>query len=705
MSDKQHRKLAALLFADIVGYTAFMQKDEVAARQLLNKFYTTLNRTVEQNKGQVINNYGDGCLCTFDSAVAAVQCAKAVQQIFQTEPKVPVRIGLHSGDVFFEKDNVFGDSVNIAARIESLGIAGSILFSKRIKRHIANQTEFKVQSLGAFDFKNVEKTLEVFALTNEGFAIPKRAEMQGKLKAKKTKINQWQIPALLVAILAAATFYWFTNTNKTTLTEEIPSIAVLPFDDMSENKNQDYFADGIAEEILNTLVKLKELKVAGRTSSFSFKEKEATIAEIGKTLNVNHILEGSIRKQGNRIRITAQLIKVDDGFHVWSEKYDRDFDDIFAIQDELSQKIGQILLEKLAPEQISKLKTNTATPNSEAYELFLKAKHISQNRYLGQYNIEDFKLSEKLFLQAIEVDSNYAMAHAGLAELYDTHFLNPNGIDNIDRYEKLKLKESEIAFRLAPDNYYVNAARGWAVHSSAVDSSEFQEAFQCFLKAYQLNPQGPDGLWGLSILYRNKSLIDDAHQFLNKAIELDPLRATPYNYKAFLYRGWEGKYEEASHIQKTFLELVPEAEQPLRNLALDYAFMNRKKEAVDILSQLQNRDSTVFERHPFYKKIFLILKDDFTNAEKIPIDSEVFYFLKKDWEGLEKRAKSRWERLKSLNREGQSYYIRLEINPMYDKMREQPWFQEALKEEKEKYDQFYKEFPRAEAIIGRPIKG
>ena len=171
MSTSKNRRLAAIFFADIVGYTAMMQKDEVAARQVLDKFYTTLNKKVEQYKGQVINNYGDGCLCTFDSAVAAVQCAKAVQQFFLTEPKVPVRIGLHSGDVFFEKDNVFGDSVNIASRIESLGVAGAVLFSKRIKRDIANQTDFKVQSLGDFDFKNVEKTMEVFGLANEGLVV------------------------------------------------------------------------------------------------------------------------------------------------------------------------------------------------------------------------------------------------------------------------------------------------------------------------------------------------------------------------------------------------------------------------------------------------------------------------------------------------------------------------------------------------------
>lgn len=218
------RRLAAILFADIVGYTSLMQSDEAKARLLLAKFRNTLNEVVSQQNGKVINYYGDGCLCTFESAVDAMSCAKVVQTIFLQNPQVPVRIGLHSGDVFFEADNVYGDSVNVASRIESLGIAGSVLFSKRIKRDIDNQTEFEIQQLGEFEFKNVKKTMTVFALANEGFVVPQPDQIKGKLKAKseveegsffqqiwKKKIPQILLAYVLLAWLGLQLFDWALN--------------------------------------------------------------------------------------------------------------------------------------------------------------------------------------------------------------------------------------------------------------------------------------------------------------------------------------------------------------------------------------------------------------------------------------------------------------------------------------------------------------
>ena len=330
MPAPENRKLAAVLFADIVGYTALMQSNEEIAMAHLEKFKQALESEVPTNNGEIIQFYGDGCLCTFNNAVDALTCAQQLQIIFQATPKVPVRIGLNAGDIILKEGNVFGHTVNVASRVESMGISGAVLLSSNVATQIKNQAQFKLTSLGKFEFKNVDKSLEVFALANEGFPVPKRKAIKGKLKVQNNSKANWLVPALLSGAIALATFFWLKNQNTKPLIAASPSIAVLPFKDMSVNKDQEYFGDGIAEEILNSLSRLKALKVAGRTSSFSFKGKTTDISEIGEKLQVKNVLEGSVRKQNNKIRVTAQLINVADGFQIWSDKYDRSMDDVFA---------------------------------------------------------------------------------------------------------------------------------------------------------------------------------------------------------------------------------------------------------------------------------------------------------------------------------------------------------------------------------------
>ncbi|MEZ4955032.1 MAG: adenylate/guanylate cyclase domain-containing protein [Saprospiraceae bacterium] len=712
--EKPNRKLAAILFADIAGYTAIMQKDEATARQMLDKFHFAINTKVESHGGRVVNNYGDGCLCTFGSAVAAVQCAKELQEEFQLLPKVPVRIGLHSGDVFFEKDNVYGDSVNIASRIESLGVPGAVLFSKRIKKHIANQPAFKVELIGEFDFKNVEEPMEVFALANEGFIIPKREEMQGKIKTKNQKNIKWQIPTLIIFLLALAGFYWWSNKENTiAMGNEIPSIAVLPFDDMSENKDQEYFADGIAEEILNTLSKLKELKVAGRTSSFSFKNKEATIAEIGKALNVNHVLEGSVRKQGEKIRITAQLIKVDDGFHVWSEKYDRDFDDIFAIQDELAQSIGTILLNKLAPEQIEKLKSNLPQ-NSQAYDLFLRGKHIHWNVYRsGGAKQKDFEKSERLFLEAIALDSTYALAHAGLADLYDTYVgfnLSNNGDTlEIRKYTELSKKASDLAFHLNPELSYVNTVRGY-VYST---QENYREAFKSFLKGYQLSPNNPDAIFSLQYFYRNIGLLYDAIQVGNKLKEIDPLFQAGLVENLILNKNL-GNVEQVIADGQFLLDLDPNNMMAFSQLFYIYFEANRKEEALATLEKISQIDSTYKDKY-LLKLYCALLEDDRTYISEIkkngkPYDKFIIHkFYKEDKKAEQALKLAVEDGLKNNNRNTEitmrfTPYLYMVESKLLEKYKDKDWYQEAYAPEKAIFDYLLTQFPRAEEILENPNK-
>ena len=269
---------------------------------------------------------------------------------------MPLRIGLHIGEVFFENEKALGDGVNVASRVQSLGQENTILVSAEIYDKIKNNSSFSTISLGQFNFKNVAKPLEVFALTNEGLFVPQRGKMEGKLK-KKTGSRRIIITTSLIILFCTAVFFIY----KTFFAEEAESgsndqsIAVLPFVDMSPAKDQEYFSDGMSEELLNLLSKINDLKVISRTSSFSFKGKNLDVRKIGENLGVANILEGSVRKSGNTIRITAQLIEVINGTHLWSETYDREMQDVFTIQDAISKMIVDILKIKLTGKQSNQL--------------------------------------------------------------------------------------------------------------------------------------------------------------------------------------------------------------------------------------------------------------------------------------------------------------------------------------------------------------
>ncbi len=248
----QSRQLAVIMFTDIMGYTAIMQQDEDLALNKLNRFKDELKLKVKEFRGEIIQYYGDGCLIIFTNSVDAVNCARGLQEDFREEPQIPVRIGIHLGDILVNEGNIFGDCVNIASRIESMGVPGSVLLSESIKDQLQNKPEFQLTSLGNFEFKNVVEPMEIFALANHGFPLPNLEDISRKFKEQKT----------------------------------LKSIAVLPFVNMSNDSEQEYFSDGIAEEIINSLTHLKDLKVAGRTSSFQFKGKKIDLRKVGEKLSV-----------------------------------------------------------------------------------------------------------------------------------------------------------------------------------------------------------------------------------------------------------------------------------------------------------------------------------------------------------------------------------------------------------------------------------
>ena len=372
--------MAAILFTDIVGFTALMQHDETNAVCIIKHYHEVLEKSVSNHHGEILNNYGDGSLCVFNSVYEALKCAIELQIGLKSEPAVPLRVGLHLGEVLFENGQALGDDVNVASRIQSLGVANSILISSEVCHTIKNHPELTAKSLGKFDFKNVDESMEVFALANDGLVVPDKKNMEGKLQPKKSLSRKWMLAAAVLVVLLFAGYFIFPKLISDPATEK--SIAVLYFDNMSGDLGQEYFSDGITEEIIAHISKIKDIRVISRTSVLSYKGKPKNLKKIAKELNVSSILEGSVRKSGNTIRITAQLIDAHTDQHIWAETYDRDLKDIFEVQSEIARMIAHKFKIEITSETNAKI-TQIPTQNVEAYDQYQKGMYFLYKKYFN----------------------------------------------------------------------------------------------------------------------------------------------------------------------------------------------------------------------------------------------------------------------------------------------------------------------------------
>jgi len=505
------RQLAAILFADMTGYTALMQDNEHLARLKRKRFKEVLEAATANHDGKVLQYYGDGSLAIFNSVINCVNSAISIQQQLQLDPKVELRIGIHTGDVVMEDESVFGDGVNLASRIESMAVPGGVFISDKVYDEIKNHENIKTRDLGYFELKNVKQPLHLFAIANEGIAVPSRDELKGKTKQPANRL------------------------------------AVLPFVNMSADPENEYFSDGITEELLNALTKVDGLQVTSRTSAFAFKGKHDDVREIGIKLNVDKILEGSVRKAGNRVRITTQLINAADGYHIWSENYDRDLTDIFVVQDEISNIIANKLREDLSlgkqPERLAK----TPVRNIEAYTLFLKGLH-----FRNKITPPDMRKAIELFEQAIQIEPKYAEAYAYAAGTYG--YLGATGqikqdiaFGKVNEYSEkaMELDDTLAESHLAKSNAHIFYK--W----------DPKAAYESIKKALELNPSHPEvnDLLGLYYILTGKK--EEAVKVLSKAAEKDPLSPHLNHLLAQAYI-MTGRYDEAMQIADKFIEMNPQ---------------------------------------------------------------------------------------------------------------------------------------------------
>ncbi|MBC7874698.1 MAG: tetratricopeptide repeat protein [Ferruginibacter sp.] len=520
----QFHQLAAIMFADISGYTAIMQDDEAMALQIRNKFRVKLEEEMAGHNGRILEFRGDGALCIFSSAIEGVRAALALQLDMQTAPQVPLRIGIHTGDVIVDEGNtVYGDGVNIASRIESFAVPGSIFISGRVYEDIKNQKDIQTLSLGKYALKNIKEPVELFAISNPGLLVPELAALEGKGEKLQSE-----------------------------------SVLVLPFVNMSNDPEQEYFSDGLTEELISGLSKLKELKVISRTTSMKYKGTGMDTKTIGLETDTHYILEGSVRKQGNNLRITAQFVDAKRDVHLWAESYGGTMDDIFDIQEKVSLKIIAGLRMQLTRDQQQVLKKRY-TDNTEAYQLYLQGRFFWKKR-----NEQGLKSAIRHFEKALEKDPDYALAWAGLADTYSLM----GEYTSIPRSVFLPRQMEAVKRALELDDQLGEAHISLAI-ALMLNEWDWKNAEKEYKRGIELDPEYATGHHWYGELLMFTGRMEEAFREFSLAVELEPFSQGILKDKGIFYY-YTGEYDKAIDIAEVTLELDPDFAPAHRLLSMAY---------------------------------------------------------------------------------------------------------------------------------------
>jgi adenylate cyclase len=532
------RQLAAIMFADIAGYTAMMQEDEELALELRNKLQKKLEAEVNTHQGRILDFRGDGALCSFTSTIEAVRAALGLQLAMQTAPQVPLRVGLHTGDVVVDGNAIYGDGVNLASRMESFAVPGSILISGKVYDDIKNQKDIQAISLGNYILKNVKEAVEIFAVSNPGIIVPDKNLLEGKgEKAPEKRLLE-------------------------------KSILVLPFVNMSNDPEQEYFSDGLTEEIISRLSRLKNVRVISRTTSMQYKGTKKDIKAIGMETNAYCVLEGSVRKFGNNLRITAQLIDAMKDLHLWAETYRGTIDDIFDIQEEVSEKIVEELRIQLTREEQLVLEKRY-TDNTEAYELYLKGRSFWKKR-----NEESLRAAIVHFEKALQKDPDYALAWAGLADTYSLM----GEYTNVSRRVLFPKQMAAVNRALQIDSRLGEAHISLAI-SLMLNEWNWQSSQKEFQIGIELNPNYATGhhWYGEWLLFTGNT--EEAFREMALALDLEPASPGIVKDKGIFYY-YLGQYDQALQMGMTALELDNGFVPAYRLLSLAYTGMGMFAEAI-----------------------------------------------------------------------------------------------------------------------------
>jgi adenylate cyclase len=557
------RKLTAILSADVKGYSRLMGEDEEGTIRTLNTYKGVMGSLIQQHRGRVVNAPGDSLLAEFASVVDAVRCAVEIQEELKDknkevpeERRMEFRVGINLGDVVEEGDSILGDGVNIAARMESLAEAGGICISGTAYDQVKNKLPLGYQFLGEQAVKNIAEPVRVYRVLTEPEAVGK---VIGKKKAKPRPWPRAAVGLVIVLIIiVAAVVVWKLSTPPAPKQEvaskekmafplpDKPSIAVLPFVNMSGDKEQEYFSDGLTEDIITALSKTPKMFVIARNSTFSYKGKSVKVQQVSEELGVRYVLEGSFRKAGDRVRITAQLIDALTGHHLWAERYDRDLKNIFAVQDEITKNIITAMQVKLTEGEWARVYAK-GTNNLDAYLKVMESIWIR-----AQTSRESVLKGQQLAEEAIALDSNYAYAYCALALTHmSTVWL---GISKSPQ-ESLKraIELCQKAISLDDSLAIAHVILGYML----MMTRDYDKAIAQGEKAMTLEPNSADILhWHAAILLFS-ARVDESIPLFRQAFRLNPMPPNAYyRHFASALRA-SGQYDEAIALLKKAIASEP----------------------------------------------------------------------------------------------------------------------------------------------------
>ncbi len=517
------RRMAAILAADVVGYSRLMGLDEAGTLSALKTHRREMaDAKIAEYQGRIVKVTGDGMLVEFQSVVNAVACATEIQRKMRErnvdvpeERRIEFRVGVNVGDVIVEGDDIYGDGVNVAARLESLAPPGGIAISSMVRDHIGNRLDLNFEDMGEHLLKNIDRPVRIYR----------------------------------VALTPASDPTWNSAPASSQPERQKPSIAVLPFANMSDDPGQEYFSDGMTEDIITDLSKISGLSVIARNSVFTYKGKLVDVQEVSKRFKVKTVLEGSVRRAGQRVRVNAQLVNGSDGTHIWADRYDRNLTDIFAIQDEITHAIVEQLKIKLLPEE-RELINAAVTSNIEAYTYYLQGRHFFHMR-TKSYTL----LARRMFAKAAELDTLYARAYAGIASCDSVLYVYHNvdiALDDI-------LATSAKALQLDPRLAEAHSARGLALYNCQRNTEAMAE--------------------------------------FEQALALDPALFDAHNDYAWFWLT-QGDFEKAAEYSERAAELMPADCRALLVLRQAQHTLGRRDDVKTTARRLLERSEHLLERHP-----------------------------------------------------------------------------------------------------------